>query len=212
MPDPVLTSFVETSLRHGAARTEVRDALSAAGWSADQIEDALGSFADIDFVVPVPRPKAQVSARDAFLYLVAFGMLYLSAYNLGDLLFQFIHLAFPDELEPRTEYIYPQIRWATSAIVVSFPIFLYVSYRITRDTLADPTRRTSSVRRWLTYLTLFVAASIIVGDLIWLVYNLLSGDLTVRFLLKTLVVGLIAGSIFGYYLWSMNADNEALRR
>jgi uncharacterized membrane protein YraQ (UPF0718 family) len=53
---------------------------------------------------------------------------------------------------------------------------------------------------------LFVASSIIIGDVITLLYNLLGGELTVRFLLKALVVAFIAGTIFWYYLSSVARD------
>ena len=39
-----------------------------------------------------------------------------------------------------------------------------------------------------------------------LVYSLLGGELTVRFLLKALVVLVIAGTIFAYYLWEITRD------
>jgi hypothetical protein len=67
------------------------------------------------------------------------------------------------------------------------------------------------VRRWLTYLTMFVAASILIGDVISLVYTVLGGELTVRFVLKVLTVGAIAGSVFGYYMWDLRGDEEAPR-
>ena len=70
----------------------------------------------------------------------------------------------------------------------------------------DPT----TIRRWLTYLTLFIAACILVGDLIALLDSVLSGELTIRFVLKVLVVGGIAAGIFSYYRWSMRADDRAL--
>jgi uncharacterized membrane protein len=68
------------------------------------------------------------------------------------------------------------------------------------------------VRKWLTYLTLLLAAGVIVGDGITLVFNLLSGELTTRFVLKVLVVAVVAGAAFGYFTWSMRGDDEALRR
>jgi len=204
LADQTLTDFVKVSLQSGATKGEIKTALIEAGWSGDQIADALATFSDVNFVVPIPKPKAQLSARDAFFYLVTFVTLYVSAFHLGSLLFDFVNLALPDELNSRTNRIYRDIRWATSALVVSFPIFLYLSYKISSEIAQDPTRRNSAVRRWLTYLTL------IVGDLIYVVYNLLSGEITTRFLLKTAIVLCIAGSIFSYYLWSMKADDEAM--
>jgi hypothetical protein len=213
MADPTLTAFVHESLLSGASRQETERVLLEAGWSKHQINSALSAYSSVEFPVPVPKPKAQLSARDAFMYLVMFGMLYVSAYNLGNLLFQFINLAFPDALiQEYGDFTGMRIRWSISSLLVAFPVFLFVSARISKSIVQDPTQRTSGIRKWLTYLTLSVAACVIVGDLIYLINSLLSGELKVRLLLKVLTVGLISGSIFWFYLWSMRADDEALSR
>ena len=54
-------------------------------------------------------------------------------------------------------------------------------------------KRTSKVRRWLTYLTLFASACALIGDVTTLVYNALGGELTIRFVLKVTVDSLPAG-------------------
>jgi hypothetical protein len=59
------------------------------------------------------------------------------------------------------------------------------------------------VRKWLLYLTLFVAALIIIIDTVMLVQGLLNGELTVRFLMKLLTVFVTAGAIFGYYFYDL---------
>jgi hypothetical protein len=219
MSDNTLTEFVEKALASGATRAETERVLLEAGWAKDQVNDALGSYSEVEFSVPVPRPKARLSARDAFLYLVMFVMLYISAYHLGNLLFQVINLAFPDELSrgygmgfDPTEMAKDTMRFATASLIVAFPVFLFTARRIAKDVSEDPTRRSSGVRKWLTYLTLFVAACIIVGDLIALLYNLLAGELTIRITLKVLTVGLIASAIFAYYLWAMRMDDKALSK
>jgi hypothetical protein len=214
MADAKVVVFVESALRAGQSRDAVREALAQAGWSKDQIGDALANYADVAFAVPVPRPRAQVSARDAFWYLLMFGMLYLSAFYLGDLLFGFINLAFPDDLaySDRTEYVESGIRWATAALIVAFPVFLFTAWKTGKDVAADPARRNSALRKWLTYMTLLVAAAALVTDGITLIYNALSGELTLRFILKVLVVAAIASAGFGYYTWSIRADDAALGR
>lgn len=212
LAQPDLASFVASALRQGAPRDELRRVLDQAGWSPEQIGDALDAFADIDFVEPVPRPRAQLSARDAFIYLVMFGALYTSAYHFGNLLFQFVNLSIPDELADSIGYAHTRVRFAIAALVVAFPLYLFLSVRTSREVAADPGRRTSAVRRWLVYLTLTAAAFIVVGDLIALIYGLLSGELTLRFLLKAAIVGAIAGGAFGYYLWSVKSDDAALAR
>ena len=72
----------------------------------------------------------------------------------------------------------------------------------------DPEKRSSKVRKWLTYITLFIAAGIIIGDLITVVTGLLAGELTMRFILKALIVLVIAATIFGYYLWSLRQEEK----
>jgi hypothetical protein len=208
-----LVTFVEGALRAGQPREAVRAALEQAGWSQDQVADALGHFADVAFAVPVPRPRVQLSARDAFWYLLMFGTLYVSAFYLGDLLFGFINRLLPDELERGSlPYVESGIRWATAALIVAFPVFFFSAVKLAKEVAADPSRRSSTVRKWLTYLTLLVAAGVIVGDSITLVFNMLSGELTLRFVLKVIVVAAIAGAVFGYFTWSTRVDDKALHR
>lgn len=210
MAQAAVIEFVKAALHAGASRREVEEVLLRAGWSRDQVSDALGAFADVEFVVPVPRPRAQVSARDTFVYLVAFGALYVAVFALGNLLFQFVNLAFPDPLLDGRAGIDGRIRWAIANLVVAYPLFLYVSYRIHRALSAEPARRSSPVRRWLIFVTLTVAVFVIVGDVIALVYSFLSGELTVRFGLKALIVAGLAGGVFGYYRTVVRADDREL--
>jgi hypothetical protein len=209
MADTRLHDFIDSALRSGKSKEEISEALTRAGWAEDRIADGLRFFADVPFAVPVPRPRAQLSARDAFLYLLMFGTLYVTAVQLGNLLFSFINLAFPEESTTfLTQHIQNTIRWAIATLIIAFPVFLFLHLKLQREVQRDPTRRQSAVRRWLIYLTLLVAAGVIVGDSITLVYRLLSGELTVRFMLKVLVVAAISGSGFFYFLQLIRQDSE----
>jgi hypothetical protein len=205
-----LTDFVRSALGRGVPRTQIEEALRKGGWSVDQIRGAMSAFADVEFPIPVPRARPYLSARDAFLYLVLFGTLYTSAFNLGNLIFEFINIGFPDPASPPfegyDEYVRGRIRWAVSSLIVAVPVFLYTSWLTGREIRRDPAKRASKVRRWLTYLTLFVAACALIGDVTTLVYNLLGGELTVRFLLKVATVAVIAGTAFTYYLRDLRRD------
>jgi len=205
-----LLSFVRDALSRGLSRDLIKDALVRAGWGSDQVKSALNSFAEIDFSIPVPRPKPYLSAREAFIYLVLFTTLYISAYNVGSLVFQFINRAFPDPAAPPGfgEQIQQTIRWSVASIVIAFPVFLYVSRLISHAVKRDPGKRASKIRKWLTYITLFITAGVIIGDLTTLVYNFLGGELTMRFLLKVMTVGVISGAIFGYYLWDLRQEES----
>ena len=205
-----LDLFVREALAKGMAKSAIEQALSTAGWPAPQARSVLNGYADLEFPVPVPRPRPYLSAREAFLYLILFATLYVAAWNLGSLLFDLIDRAWPD---PATQQYAHDIaghsmRWATASVIISFPVFLYVARYLGRELARNPVKRLSAVRRWLTYLTLFLAATVLIGDMITLVYNVLGGELKVRFLLKVLVAAVIAGAIFGYYLWDIRREER----
>lgn len=204
-----LIDFVRGSLERGLPRDRIQDALLRAGWPAEQVTQALASFADIEFPIPVPRPATYASARDAFMYVVMFATLTVSAYSLGNLLFALIERAFPDPAAPVFPFSSLQaIRWPLSSLIVAFPVFLYVAWLIDRSVRLNPTKRASKVRRQLTYVTLLVAAAVLIGDVTSVVYNFLGGELTTRFILKVVTVGVIAGTVFGYYLTGLRADEK----
>src|SRR5262249_26242836 len=71
-----------------------------------------------------------------------------------------------------------RIRWDISMIIVAFPLFFFTFRAVTRAVAKDPTKRASRPRKWLTYLTLFVAGTALVGDTAVLIYNMLGGELT----------------------------------
>lgn len=203
-----LVGFVREALARGSSRAQVQEILLRAGWSHDQVSSALASYAEIDFPIPVPRPKPYLSAREAFMYLLLFSTLYISAYNLGALVFDYIELAFPDAaVERYSEYRRGSVRWALSSLIVSFPVFMYVSTLVGGSVRQDQAKRRSNVRRWLMYLTVFAAASVLIGDFITLVYNALGGELTTRFILKVATIAAIAGTIFAYYLSDLRLED-----
>jgi hypothetical protein len=205
-----LELFVREALASGAARGEIEAVLADAGWPPEQVRSALDAYADIGFAVPVPRPRPYLSAREAFLYLLLFATLYLTAWHLGSLLFDLIDRALPDPADPAflVDHRGDSMRWSVATLLIAFPVFAFVARRLARELAGSPVKRLSAVRRWLTYLTLFLAAGVLIGDMIALVNNLLGGGTTLRFLLKVLVVALIAGAVFGYYLLDLRREER----
>ena len=205
-----LELFVREALGRGARREAVEAALASAGWPPEQVRSVLAGYADIDFPVPVPRPQPYLSPRDAFLYLLLFAALYLSAWHLGSLLFDLVNAAIPDPADQgfAASMRDNSMRFSVASLVIAFPIYLFVARLLARDLARNPVKRLSAVRRWLTYLTLFLAVTVLVCDLIALVHSLLGGDLTLRFVLKVLVVGAIAGAIFGFYLADLRREEQ----
>ena len=205
-----LERFVREALAKGKAKPEVEAALVAAGWEAEQVRGVLDGYADVAFPVPVPRPRPYLSAREAFLYLLLFATLYLSAYHVGSLLFDLIERAFPDPADGAyaAGQLGRSMRWSVASVAIAFPVFVFVARHLSRELARSPAKRLSAVRRWLTYLTLFIAATVLIGDMIALVFNLLGGELTARFGLKVLVVAVIAGAVFGYYLHDLRREER----
>ena len=202
-----LIEFVGDALRAGQPRERIAQVLIEAGWEKDQVDRAVGRFASVDFPIPVPRPRPYLSAREAFLYLVMFATLYTSAFALGSFFFALIDHGFPDP----TQHDYvpdfrDTIRWSVANLIVAFPIFAALAVSTQRAIDRDPARRASKVRKWLTYLTLFLGAAVLIGDVIGLLNAVLKGEIPTRFLLKVLTVAAIAGTAFGYYLTQLRRD------
>lgn len=206
-----LESFVKEALQAGSSKSDISAALGEAGWPTAQITNALDAFSDSPFLVPVPKPRPSLSARDAFLYLVMFSTLYFGAWNLGNLLFTLIDRAFPDATNGpygNGYYLFDVQRWSTAAIIIAFPVFFFMAHYVGRQIKLNPFKRLSPARRWLTYLTLFVSSSTLLGDTTTLIYKLLGGELSVRFVLKVSVVAAIAGSAFAYYLTDLRKEEK----
>ena len=149
--------------------------------------------------MPVPEPYGAGTARDVFFHLLAFTALYTWATSLILLLFTYVNFAFPDPAWRASfdslETALSNTRAALAALVVSFPSFLIFWHILLREVRRQPEKAKGAVRRWLTYLSLFVGAVILATDVTTLIYYLLEGQLTVRFLLKVAALFVVAGSL-----------------
>lgn len=206
MASTSLDEFVREALNRGAKPDAIATELANAGWSKKEIDAALAGWTVASFGVAIPKPKSYVSAREAFLYLVMFSLLGLVAFNLGSLLFSLIDGAIADALDTSSDYYrHTRIRSALAALAVATPLLAAFGWYIAVQRRADPALQQSRVRKWLTYVTLTIAALVFVGDLIALVYNFLSGELSDRLLLKLIVVGVIAAGIFVFFVRDVEA-------
>ena len=198
-----LQEFVRDALDKGHSRDTIRGKLLEAGWTESEVTDSLHGFAPVDFSIAVPRPRPYLYAREAFLYMVSFIALYVSAISFAILVFGLVDYSFPDALDTQGRYPSSEQATALASVIVAFPLFLFLTRWLARQANMSPERRQSPVRRWLTYITLVVAAGVILGDLIAILANLLGGDPTLRFLLKAGATLIVTGCIFGYYIWDM---------
>ncbi|MDO8579572.1 MAG: DUF5671 domain-containing protein [bacterium] len=152
--------------------------------------------------------KPKTTPKDFFLYFAGFVTLYVSAISLVNLLFSIINKVFPDNLNNGYYYDYYStgMRLSIASLVIVFPIFLFLASYLNKYLLATPEKRDLAVRKWLTYLTLFVTGVAVVSDLVVLVNTFLGGEITTRFVLKVLAVLIVAGAIFAYYIYDLRKN------
>lgn len=192
-----LAEFVEASLKQQHSREKISATLAAAGWSASEIDQGLAAWAETENSPPVPKPMPYVSAKESFLYALTFVSLAMTVFHVNWLGFDLIDLLLPDEYGNRN--FYGEIRWSLSTLVVFLPVFLYMNFRVLDDASKDPARRRSTVRKWFGYITLFIAAVVLAGDLIFTLNALLGGELTLRFILKAGLLGVVSALVFVYF-------------
>lgn len=195
-----ITEFVAHARTKGMDLQTVRLLLLSAGWKEKDISAALASET-LDMPVPVPSDGG--GARDAFFHLLTFTTLYSTVIATIVLLFTYINRLFPDPAYRSSEMYasadFSGIRWSLAILLVSFPIFILLSRTLHAEFKRHPEKLASAIRKWLTYLTLFVTACTLIGDVITLFFYLLEGQLTVRFMLKVLVLLALSGMTFWYY-------------
>ncbi len=207
--DSRLHAFIEHARRKGMDHQTIRMLLLSAGWKEKQIARAL-SEQGLD--MPVPAPPDTGGAREAFFHLLAFAAFYTSAVGAVALFFQYVNHLLPDPALPSwrgSENLRLQaIRWWMAAVIVAFPALLWFSRFLLHELRAQPEKAWSPVRRWLTYLTLLAASIALGGDVTTLVFQLLEGELSLRFVLKVAAVLAVAGSAFAYCFLSLRLPPE----
>lgn len=202
-----LAEFTRDALKAGHSRADIQQALRDAGWDEQEIRQALAAWVDSPFSPPIPHPRPQLSAREAFFYLLLFGTLGWTAWHMTTLLFHAVDAIFSDDtIRP---WIRNSIRFSTASLIVTTPVFVWLHMRLSRDIAAAPGKRRSLVRKWLGYLAMFAAAGIILGDLVSLVYRLLQGALSMPFAIKSAILAIIATAIIGYFRNQIGRDDDA---
>ncbi|NOS67331.1 MAG: hypothetical protein HOO67_03110 [Candidatus Peribacteraceae bacterium] len=197
MQSSSLSSFIAHARSKGMDHQTIRMLLLSAGWKEKDISQAMASET-LDMAVPLPHDAG--SARDAFFHLLSFTSLTATVTSLIFLCFDFLNRILPDAAFPNYYDDVSSVRWELAILVVSFPVFLWMTRLLQKEYTMHPEKLASGVRRWLTYLILFATACTLIGDLITLIFYLLQGEFTIRFLLKVAVVLIVAGLPFSYYL------------
>jgi len=149
-----------------------------------------------------------MTPKDFFLYIGAMITLYISVFSLIALLFQYVEFLLPDRLQYFIDPYASGVRWQMALLIIIFPAYLVLTRLLNRDIRAHSDKKHLGIRRWLIYLTLFVAGATVLGDLIVLLNTFLGGELTLRFVLKVLTVFAVVGAVFLYYFLDLKGRWE----
>ena len=195
-----LLDFTRTCLSQGVNRIEIHQALIDAGWTDREATAALESFAESPLPVPVPKKRVSSGPRAAFLHLLGLFLLYMAAFSTGAILFLAIDLFIKDPANRIFFGLGDFARFNAAVLIASLPVLLLVRRAIMRDVKLNPATRIAPVVRTLSYITLLITSLIMVCDMVVILMGFLNGDLTLTFILKSVVVLLLAGGIFLWYI------------
>ena len=148
------------------------------------------------------------SMVEIFVNFLSFLLLGIIATAAGILYFQIINKYFPDILSgiyqnyQFSNFNTSLIHYSIASIIVGFPIYLWALWFWFKS-FSSPTGEAEKVEsrlsKWFTYIVLLIAGGTVIGDLITVIYNFLQGEFGARFLLKALVILVIAGFVFAFY-------------
>ena len=109
-------------------------------------------------------------------------------------------------------YYADSLRFSIASTIIIFPLFLVLSWYQEKQTNLIPEKKFLVIRKWFTYLTLFLAGAIIVGDLVFLLNTFLGGEIAIRFILKVVALALVLGLVFAYYIYDLRNDGIEKRK
>ncbi len=143
--------------------------------------------------------------------------LYVSLVSLNVLLFSVITIAFPDDVDAywRYESASSAIRFSIATLIVFFPAYLALT-RIVNQIRRQPDGLYLTLTKWLIYLSLLAGGGVLLGDFVAIIYNWLEGEITIRFILKALVLAVSMLLPIFYYLkdaqgyWQTNEKQSLL--
>lgn len=148
--------------------------------------------------------NAPFPAKMFFMHLLSIVTLYASAIAFITVTHQVVNLYIPDPIinyGHTVESSTRALRTALSFLIVMFPVYVGTLMYLRKKYLKDEDAAKSGIRKFLVYMTMFVAGVTILFSLVFLINRFLDGELTVSFALKLLSILVVAGSVFGYYTY-----------
>lgn len=199
-----LVQFIKEGKQAGLSHQELNDALTDAGWEQRRVKEALQKFADSHLPIAVPCPTTFASPRLVFLNLFAFILLYITVFDVIAILFTLLDYHLPDGLGrmhgmwKSSGPIAEALRGYLASVVICAPLFFWTS-RLFRKAINQTKQRLPRMRLILIHLTLFIGACVVLCSGISFVYYFLSGELSLRFVLKVLILGSVVFGVSAYF-------------
>lgn len=150
-------------------------------------------------------------ALDIVYYIAMFAALTSSVTSIISIVFTAIDHRYRDVLEISNNYYNEiqagnDVRLSVAILLVVFPLYLVVSWVQARRIKLDITRNDLTIRKVYSYGIIFITVLTLVGSLIYVIYNFLSGEIFLRFGPKALALALITGSICAYHIYTLRRD------
>jgi len=148
--------------------------------------------------------EKQQNAKFAFFYMLSLVALIFTSIAAGMVIFQIINKKVIDLLTLAPGgFSQDALKFAISAIIIAAPIYFVMMWLINKNILTGKLDKESGIRKWLTYFILLVSAVVMISWLIATINSFLNGELTVKFILKSLTAILISALIFSFYLYDI---------
>ncbi len=156
--------------------------------------------------------EKKITPQFFFLTIGVIITLLVSSIALVNLFFASLDKLFPDILTGVYQYGYmiqdfETIRTSLSVLIIFFPTFLILSYSLQKLTEKKISLYNAILRKWSLYTVLFLSVLVCVIDLAVLVRYFVSGEITIRFILKVIIVMCVSSISFYFYFKQLKESN-----
>lgn len=154
----------------------------------------------------------KVNSNYPGLYIVAIIVGFLALVTIVtqflSVVFDAVNIAYPDALRGAvgTSSDYSSIRLSISALIVLYPLYIFISYKLAQGVNMYASLKESGLRKFVIYASIVITSLTLVGTLISAIYYFLGGEFTMPFFLKAMAVLFTAIFVGAYYYTQLYRD------
>lgn len=143
----------------------------------------------------------------AFYYLLSLAALIFMSVSVVMIVFEIIDMSIFDSLAYHGLVSNQgSLRFGISALLVSSPIFFVCVNLINKGLKKEEIKKDSLLRNWLTYFILAVSAVMILGSVVGIINSFLSGEMTLKSILRLLTIVVVSALVFSFYLYDIKRE------